>query len=746
MNSLPFILETKPERTEPFFEHLRSDSARIGARFWAGKHEGSQAKSVCVARLVAAWRDPTRVAAVVASLSREERTAIAVVRRYGGQVSGPLLQQELRARGVVPRPKPDDFPPRRDDLVNGLCERFVLIGLGYDYYLSSFRGYTRVALPPQVGEQVEPAPSLAWGPSVALEAAPESTTARAPAQLLVDLQLVARALAGMGRWKVLQGGALPASIRNKLAKLLPAQSDDRLEPPDRVALEYALLCSLGVAKIEGDEGSMASKEADSLTALDHDVRASRCVRAWLGLRTWQDGVGAVLDRDNRDGSNRIDPNSLRTARELLVWALTRVAHSPCDWLDLETFLLDLYAAIGEREITFFWQGYAWKPKFAAAAAKEQIQAGRDRSRAYWMDDEGVWAANALLSTFVHLGVVERGRSGGPRSERWAFRLTDLGKAVFGAPEVRVARPTTGGQCLTVQPNHEVLLYLDGADGAAVSMLGRIAARDSKSGIVQTFKLTRDSVYGALQEGLTPAEIESFLATRSRTPLPPNVALSLTEWSRRREALVVREAIGLATGLAESQTAIQGRAVGEGSVVASARGASKAAKELGLEVEPLPPARTWMIDEHGVVSFEGAASLVGLARLRRFATFADGQWKVSPKSVRAARELGIPADQVLEWLGQHVRYGVPPLLASAIRNWAGGRGRVFLGEVVILQVAEPGVFEALRHSARVAPLLEGVLAPDCLVVARDKRKELARIVEELGFSSDGSCRLRGGAGV
>ena len=34
MSSLPFILETKPERTEPSFEHLRSDGATEIAFNW----------------------------------------------------------------------------------------------------------------------------------------------------------------------------------------------------------------------------------------------------------------------------------------------------------------------------------------------------------------------------------------------------------------------------------------------------------------------------------------------------------------------------------------------------------------------------------------------------------------------------------------------------------------------------------------------------------------------------------------
>ena len=79
-----------------------------------------------------------------------------------------------------------------------------------------------------------------------------------------------------------------------------------------------------------------------------------------------------------------------------------------------------------------------------------------------------------------LGVVERGRSGGARSERWSFRLTDVGKAVFGAPEVQIQKASGSEKCLTIQPNHEILLYLDAADGPAVTTLRQCVGSDPKA--------------------------------------------------------------------------------------------------------------------------------------------------------------------------------------------------------------------------------------------------------------------------
>lgn len=746
---LRFVLAGKPEQLAPNLEHLSSEGARKAARVWIGKEATSLRKTECIERVIRAWRDPKRAAEIVAALKPEERAVLAVVRRFGGSISGGLLQRELLARGIVKEPTREvvGYYHRETDPVHDLCERLVLVRRSgyYDSYSYGLtREYPNVSLPSHMAAVVEPATSLEWNASAPVEKAPESTILRAPAQVMVELEQSTTALQAQGGWKVNQGGALPAAERNRLGKRLSPQTNDPFEPPDRVVLHYSLLCALGVVEFDGADGWLEPERAERLFHLPHEFQASEWIRAWMGLRIWQDGIGGVPDRDNREQSTRIDPSSMQKARELLVWALTRIAHSRSDWLDLETFLLDLYAATGERGISIYWHGYAWQPRFATAAGKEKLPAGVERSRAFWIDDEGVWAANALLSTFVHLGVVERGRSGGGRSERWSFRLTDVGKAVFGAPEVQIQQTSGSEKCLTIQPSHDILLYLDAADGAAVMTLGRIASRESTTGIVQRFTLTRDSVYRALEGGLTPAAIESFLTARSRSGLPANVSHSLAEWSRKREALVVRGGVAVGANLPEQQDALRGRAVGTRFVVASARAATKGAKELCIAAESETPVRNWRVDEHGAVFPGEPMSLIGRARLRRFASLSGGSWRITAESIRAARDLGVPADQVLAWLGAHLSHEVPPVLASAIRNWAGGRGKVFLGNVVLLQISEPKAFDALQRSDRLRPFLQGTLAPDCFIVSADMRKEAAKLLGELGFALDAPCKLESSA--
>ena len=83
---------------------------------------------------------------------------------------------------------------------------------------------------------------------------------------------------------------------------------------------------------------------------------------------------------------------------------------PNCWLDLETFLRDLWRATQEASIDFYWGSFAWDPEFEMARKKEQYPAGEDRMLAYWLACEAVWAANAIMVTLATLGLVERGQT------------------------------------------------------------------------------------------------------------------------------------------------------------------------------------------------------------------------------------------------------------------------------------------------------------------------------------------------
>ena len=301
---------------------------------------------------------------------------------------------------------------------------------------------------------------------------------------------------------------------------MPRKTHCRRPMPE--SLFYELLYSMGLMNF-GDKRSWIREEAlQRHLQQPPAVQAWHWVRAWLHMPLWQDGIGVVPERDSDYAPARIRPSNLYHARELLAWALCGVAHASDCWLDLEIFLRDLWGVTRETAFDFYWGSFAWDPEFEMARKKEQYPAGEDRTLAFWLAVEAVWAANAIMVTLVTLGLVERGQTAG-KNLRPCFRLTELGRVVFGAPEVEAAPEPGNARFLTVQPNLEIVAYLESADARQVCTLSRFAAgAPQASGPVQTFALRRESVYGALESGMTLDEVRAFLIEHGKTELPANV--------------------------------------------------------------------------------------------------------------------------------------------------------------------------------------------------------------------------------
>jgi hypothetical protein len=730
---LAFVLVATPPKLGISIEHLNSDAVKRLGREWIGAKANDMRKDKCVEALGRALLDPGRAAEVVDKLAPNERAVLSVVKRFGGIISGELLYGELLARGLVKARDRKDYHWKKDDPVDRLRERWLLLSV-YNENESYFdRVYSNVALLPTISGLILPAPALSWRPSVTLDESPSSVVSRAPSEFMVELSDLAHTLKKLGSWKVNQGGVLSSSARNRLVKLFPVDDANPLLPADRLGFTYTMLCALGVVDDVYGEASIESERMESIWLQSIELQAFEWVRAWLRMRVWQDGVGSVPDRDGRETYTRINPPEVRRARQILIWSLTRIAQGPNHWLELESFLGDLFRAAEPNGLSLYWSNYFWNPRLVVTGGNK-LETSSDRERAHWFTRGAVWTANALLCTLVHIGLVERGCSDSESAPQWCFRLTELGRAVFGAPEVQPLKRPVAQPCLAVQPNYEIILYVDSTDGSAVTTLGRLAQRVSAVGMVRVFKLTRDSVYAALESGMTHAQIESFLATSSRNGLPDNVAQSLSEWARKRESIVVRRDVALTT-VASGET-VDGRPAGERFIALSPQKAAARAQELQVEVETINPSNDWTLDEQGAVTINQPLSVIGQARLQRIAQRESGvTWRITAETVSAARRLGISAEMVQAWLDFHTRGNVPPLLTAAVRNWAGSKRAMSLSERVLLEISDLNAYQAVLGSPRLSALIDKSIAPGYLLVHADKRDELQRLLIELGFNLD-----------
>ncbi len=716
----------------------RASDLQRAARFWIGSAAAKFRKDESFKALTKVLKDPDAGQQALSAMSKAQQQVVSIYARYGPQVSGPLLSAELHGRGLIHKPKPGVYASSRADVVDDLCHKLVLSRSSAPTVSRAWglnRHYSTLTLHPAIAAVTEPIVPLPWKPSQACGEVQDGAQ-RSAAEVALDLWRVASELLYMGSWKTNKGGSLAKSSQNRLRKEAPldAADTDPMSPPDPQSLYYELLRGIGCVVPHEDPYDMLDDVLDQHVAQPAATQAWHWVRAWLHMSLWQDGIGVVPDRDSPRDPVRIQPTELHKARELLVWALCRVAHSRLDWLDLETFLKDLWRDTTQDSIDFYWGRYTWDPAFEMGRQRDRFPAGAERSLAFWLACEGPWAANAVMVTLVTLGLVQRGETR-DKAARPCFRLTDLGRAVFGAPDLDIAPVEPEPQFLTVQPNLEILVYLDQAAASLVCHLAQFTSHGA-GGQVRTFTLARETVYGALESGLTLDGIESFLSQHSRTPVPDNVTRMLAEWAGKREALVLRTDVTLAcrpTGKAVPK----GRAIGDGMTLLPKMSDAKAKKDYPkwsiMNHRTVP--RTWTVTELGQLRDADMNSL-SYQRLAEMADRGKAGWQLTPASITRARQQGVTVDRIIDWLHDHLRHDLPPLLEMAIRNWT-GRTQAFSGKVQLLQVVDPAAREAILGSATFEPLLAAHIPPDWFVVHDAKAAEVKRLLKTLGFTMQDS---------
>jgi hypothetical protein len=349
-------------------------------------------------------------------------------------------------------------------------------------------------------------------------------------------------------------------------------------------------------------------------------------------------------------------------------------------------------------------------------------------------------ANAVMGTLVALGFVARGRT----AAGWCFRLTPLGRAVFGAPDVAVPPEPAGEPFLIVQPNFDVVGYLDRATAAAAAMLGALTeAGAANAGLVQTCKLTQQSVYQVQEGGVTLAEVTEFLRRHQRGELPANVLQTLATWSARREALVLTRSVTLlAFPTAAERDAYQaghpGAACGERFLVVREDVAPPAG---GLVIDHATGGRrTLTLDEGGWLHAAEPYDLLQRQRLRRIAAPVEERWRLSGDSVRRATAAGDGAS-LWRWLDEMLREPMPILFIYAIGAWQGEPPDMAMAEAVLLHVPDGDAADALTESPRLRPFLQGRIGRRWLVVRREARDALAAVLAELGFAVGRDLRFK-----
>jgi hypothetical protein len=727
-------------------ERWNVSDLRRPARTWIGPEQSKLAKEPLIVALRQALKDDQVAERVLKTLSPDERAVVAVYRRYSGTVHGAVIRIDLMARGLLEKLEKqvsEYYTQRRwkRNLVRDLADRWVLLSsegergsFHYDY--SGFgdepdRAFPLYSLHPGLADRVAPAGPPPWSVAPA-EGVPEAITRRAPAEVALDLSRIFRFVAARGSVKVRKDGTLATPTLRALEKAVPLGEDPEFWLPEPHGLLFELLRYAGAVRVEGNAAVADPAAATRMFAQPEAWLAYSWARAWLTAWHWYDGSGTpeTYDLESRE-------STVQTARQVLAWGLGGLAHAGDHWYGLETFLAALDSFGGNTLYYLPLEPHAWNPKLGTGPS------GPERLRRPGASDRNwAWMANALMVTLVALGLVERGRIGPATRVRHVFRLTGLGRAVFGAPEIAAPPVVEERRFLVVQPNFDLLAYVDQADASSAGLLGRFTETDTAhSGPIQTFRITQESVYQAQESGLTHEQIVAFLQEHAQGAVPANVTRSLADWAGKRESLVLRSGVTLLGFPTEAdRDAYLERHPGTacGTRFVFAEGSKKERPKLtgALVTDHLAEARrTLMLDEHGTVQAREPLDVVQRARLLRLATLTQDGWQLSGDSIRLAAASGLKPALIHRWLSDHLAAALPPLIAQAVDAWMGKAGRLEMAEAVLLHVPEDAAFRAIVTSRRLQPFLLGSPGTHWLIVRRETRKELAAALKTLGFILD-----------
>lgn len=130
---------------------------------------------------------------------------------------------------------------------------------------------------------------------------------------------------------------------------------------------------------------------------------------------------------------------------------------------------------------------------------------------------------SLVNHLTYMGVIAFSHLG----HDVAIQLTDLGQHLFYDEPIENYEPESS---FIIQPNHEILAssYLVPELRWKLNHIAALHQADQ----ISTYKLSAESIYSGLRSGFSLDEILVFLKTHSRTGIPQNVEVSVTDWADR----------------------------------------------------------------------------------------------------------------------------------------------------------------------------------------------------------------------
>ncbi len=730
-------------RFDKFLPHVNADKLKPMVRMWGG--ESKMIKAECIACITNGLSDPSRVSAALQTLEPWEQAALAVLKLYGNQVPGEVLDVAIRAAGVdIPQHINNSRWDRRGAVVDALFHRgLILSGDDSPGYFSSY-GSTTVFTDERLTAQA--APLVVRPFEITPITAPQNAMYRRPPTVALDMIGVLQAISNMGGLRLTQKGDLRVAEVKELRKAVNW-------PEKGVQIDGIFFPDPATAWVE------AFRHSD-LLSLQNNVLILRESPEQFATQSYEDQIRYVLEGLLRSnvwsemmdiGMHYHNQQKSYQGRQVLLVGLKSLPLDVDGFFSIDDFELALFNRIGEHFSISYVEN---RPSFyRKETPSQQIQAlaeWQTKLRKNWLVTERRWIIAALKTWAYFLGLVELALD---ENEINGFRLTALGYAILhpelAATHETVAHsPKTATHAWVVQPNFEVIAYLEQISALQLAFLERFAERKQANQHTALFRLTRHSVYRGLESGASLDDLLEGLVRGSHAEIPQNVLIELREWAALREQITLKHRIKLLEfpDKQSLETACQrdlkGKIVGERFLLLTGKvskldflGSSRKNYALALP-------RCLSITEQGRIRIQkDYQDLWIAAQLDQWAERQSDGWQLTADSVAKAVQSGKKLADFLNLLAIRLKESLPKFTHLALQAWAGGDMKAELGKTVALHCRNNEVFQALAASRQLRPYLKGKLTHNTLLVNDADIEQVLAILEWAGVTISGNFEVR-----
>ena len=344
----------------------------------------------------------------------------------------------------------------------------------------------------------------------------------------------------------------------------------------------------------------------------------------------------------------------------------------------------------------------------------------------------LWMVRSLMG---NAGMVQLGDEGK------AFRLTPLGRYALGAGPRPADNGVAARDALVVQPDFEVIAYLDRCPADLRWELDTFCERLGGDA-VRTYRLTQESVYRGVRSGSSTAHFVQVLEGHSIRSLPSNVRAQLATWERKVEAITIRTGRRLAectdAGEADELAGLVtgSRRLGDRFVLLPEGEDIPEALEQGAKFDYGQPQPACLIQEDGL-ALRARWREWGLLLKRRLADV--GEVSIDPGGdmvVRLTRDTVLPMTDWGLLAAELETYAVEPLAAryrEALRAWAGDVEPAQSATALLVRFADPDTCQAAMEVPEASDCVEGRLGLNTVVVRKGCLVRFKQALKAYGIS-------------